>query len=124
MNEIAFDLTMDKEKRESAMNNLLVLARERAGAELIFNNGVTEKIMKMLKLEKNETIITAAVRIVAELCIDNPERTDTIMKEIGIPWILEMINSEDSERVNSGQYLMQVGISSFLNFNLQSKSAK
>lgn len=31
MFEIAFDMEADKEKRETALNNLLVLARERAG---------------------------------------------------------------------------------------------
>lgn len=108
MIDIAFEIKGDSEKRETAMNNLLVLARERAGAEIMFNDGVISKIIKMLKLEKSEEIITVGVRIIAELCKDNINRTETIIKQIGIPWCLEMINSIIAERVNAAQYCLQV----------------
>lgn len=108
MIDIAFEVKGDNEKRETAMNNLLVLARERAGAEIMFNDGIVSKIIKMLKLEKSEEIITIGVRIIAELCKDNINRTETIIKQIGIPWCLEMINSIIAERVNAAQYCLQV----------------
>lgn len=111
MMNIAFEMKGDNEKRETAMNNLLVLARERAGAEVMFNDGIVPQITKTLKLEKNEEIITIAIRIIAELCKDNVNRTEIIIKDIGIPWCLEMINSKVSERVNAAQYCIQVSIS-------------
>ncbi|XP_076753558.1 unc-45 myosin chaperone [Xylocopa sonorina] len=113
MMDIAFEMKGDNEKRETAMNNLLVLARERAGAEIMFNDGVISKIVKTLKLEKNEEIITIAVRIIAELCKDNINRTEHIIKEIGIPWFLEMINSKLTERVNAGQYCLQTVLNTY-----------
>lgn len=108
MMDIAFEMKENNEKRETAMNNLLVLARERAGAEIMFNDGIVSKITKILKLEKNEEIITIAIRIITELCKDNINRTKDILKHIGIPWCLEMINSKISERVNAAQYYLQV----------------
>lgn len=108
MMDLAFETKGDSEKRETAMNNLLVLARERAGAEIMFNEKVVPKLIKILKLEKNEEIIIIAIRIIAELCKDNINRTEIIVKNIGIPWCLEMINSKITERVNAAQYCLQV----------------
>ncbi|XP_034183265.1 unc-45 myosin chaperone isoform X2 [Osmia lignaria lignaria] len=113
MMNIAFEMKGDNEKREQAMNNLLVLARERAGAEVMFNDGIVSQITKTLKLEKNEEIITIAIRIIAELCKDNINITEIIIKDIGIPWYLEMINSKVLERVNAAQYCLQTVLNSY-----------
>lgn len=111
MMDLAFNMSMDKEKRETAMNNLLVLARERVGAEEIFKEGAVLKITKLLKVDKNEEIICSAVRIIGELCKNNLSRTESIVKNIGLPWYLEMMNSKLTERVNASQYCIQVSMS-------------
>lgn len=108
MLDLAFDINMDTEKRETAMNNLLVLARERAGAEEIFKQNGVSKITKFVKVEKNEEVICNAIRIIGELCKNNISRTDSIVRDIGLPWFLEMINSKFAERVNASQYCLQV----------------
>lgn len=109
MFDVAFNLESDKEKRAAALNNLLVLSRERAGAEVMFKDGIITKILKLLKIEKNnDEIITSSIRIIAELCKNNVEHTEISIREIGIPWFLEMINSNNEERVNAAQYCMQV----------------
>ncbi|XP_043803832.1 protein unc-45 homolog B [Apis laboriosa] len=117
MMDIAFEMKENNEKRETAMNNLLVLARERAGAEIMFNDGIVSKITKILKLEKNEEIITIAIRIITELCKDNINRTKDILKHIGIPWCLEMINSKIAERVNVAQYYLQTLLNTYSGMN-------
>ncbi|XP_011306994.1 protein unc-45 homolog B [Fopius arisanus] len=114
MLEMAFDMKTDKDKRETAMNNLLVLSRESAGAEAMFREGVVSKILKLLKLEgKNDDIVIAAVRVIDELCKNNIERTEVIIREIGIPWLLEMMNSRSEERVNAAQHCMQTVLNSY-----------
>ncbi|XP_020282813.1 protein unc-45 homolog B [Pseudomyrmex gracilis] len=113
MFDLAFTMTNDKEKRETAMNNLLVLARERAGAEEIFKEGGVSKITKLLKLEKNEEIICSAIRIVGELCKNNISRTKSIIADIGLPWCLEMINSKFAERVTAAQYCLQTILNTY-----------
>lgn len=109
MVDLAFNVSVDKEKRETAMNNLLVLARERAGAEEIFKKSVS-KITELVKVEKNEEMICSAIRIVGELCKSNISRTESIMKDVGLPWYLEIMNSTSTERVNTSQYCIQVNI--------------
>ncbi|CAB0034017.1 unnamed protein product [Trichogramma brassicae] len=113
MFELAFDFKVDKEKREAAMNNLLVLAKEKAGADLMYKAGMAMKIHTLLKTEKNENIIIATIRILAELCKDNIERTEKILQDIGIPWFLDIINSKSEDRVNAAQYCIQVVLNSY-----------
>ncbi|XP_012233460.2 protein unc-45 homolog B [Linepithema humile] len=113
MLDLAFNMSMDKEKRETAMNNLLVLARERAGAEEIFKEGTVLKITKLLKVEKNEEIICNAIRIIAELSKNNLSRTESIVKNIGLPWYLEIMNSKLTERVNASQYCIQTILNTY-----------
>lgn len=108
MLDLAFDMSMDKEKRETAMNNLLVLAHERAGAEEIFKQKGVSKITKCIKVETNEEVICNAIRIIAELCKNNISRTESIVKDIGLPWLLEIMDSKLAERVNVSQYCLQV----------------
>lgn len=110
MLDLAFNVSADKEKRETAMTNLLVLVRERAGAEEIFKNESVSKIAQFVKVEKNEEMICTAIRIIGELCKNNISRTESVMKDIGLPWYLEMINSTFTERVNVSQYCLQVNI--------------
>lgn len=109
MFDVAFNMESDKEKRETAMNNLLVLSREKSGAEIMFSENIITKIIQLLKLDKNDDVIIAAIRIIAELCKDNVIRTDSLIREVGVPWFLDMVNSKNEERVNAAQYCMQVG---------------
>lgn len=108
MLDLAFNMSMDKEKRETAMNNLLVLARERAGAEEIFKQKGVSKITKFVKVGEDGEIICSAIRIIGELCKNNINQTESIIRDIGLPWFLEMINSKLAERVNASQYCLQV----------------
>jgi len=103
-------MSVDKEKRETAMNNLLVLARERAGTEEIFKQKGVFKIAELVKIEKSEEVICSAIRIVGELCKNNISRTESIIKDLGVPWYLKMMNSTSTERVNASQYCLQVNI--------------
>lgn len=110
MLDLVCNMSANKEKRETAMNNLLVLACERAGAEEIFKEGGISKITQLVKVEKNEEVICSAIRIVGELCKNNISRTEFIIKDVGLPWYLEMMNSTSTERVNASQYCLQVNI--------------
>ncbi|XP_070153538.1 protein unc-45 homolog B [Polyergus mexicanus] len=113
MLDLAFNMSMDKEKRETAMNNLLVLARERAGAEEIFKQKSVSKITKFVKVREDEEVICSAIRIIGELCKNNINRTESIIRDIGLPWFLEMINSKLAERVNASQYCLQTVLNTY-----------
>lgn len=113
MLDLAFNMSMDKEKRETAMNNLLVLARERAGAEEIFKQKGVSKITKFVKVGEDGEIICSAIRIIGELCKNNINQTESIIRDIGLPWFLEMINSNLAERVNASQYCLQTVLNTY-----------
>lgn len=113
MFKLAFNLREETEKREKAMSNLLVLAKESAGADVMLKNGVVHKIQQLLKVEKNSEIYINAVRCISQLCKRSVERTKTILKIVGIPWVLEIIDSDNEERVNAAQYCLQVILNTF-----------
>lgn len=113
MFKIAFELNEDKDKREKAMSNLLVLSKESTGADVMIKNGVVHKIQKLVKIEKNLDIYINAIRVIGQLCKRSIDRTKEIINVVGIPWFLEIIDSEDDERVTAAQYCLQVILNTF-----------
>lgn len=113
MFKLAFGLDEDIEKREKAMGNLIVLAKENAGADIMLKTGVVHKIQQLLKVEKNHDIFVNAVRVISQLCKHNIERTKAVLKVVGIPWMLEIIDSDNNERVGAAQYCLQVILNTF-----------
>lgn len=113
MFKLAFNLQEDTEKREKAISNLVVLAKENAGAEIMLKNGVVHKIQQLLKVEKHPEIYVNAVRVISQLCKRSVERTKAVIKIVGIPWLLEVIDSENEDRVNAAQYCLQVLLNTF-----------
>ena len=104
---LAFDFGEDREKREQAINNLVVLARESSGADVMFQKGIVKRVESLLKVEKNKTIFIAGVRIVGELCKDSVPRTKSIINDLGIPWFLDILNCQEEDQVNASQYCLQ-----------------
>ncbi|XP_059052848.1 protein unc-45 homolog B [Achroia grisella] len=113
MFKLAFDFNENKEKREKAMSNLLVLAKENSGGDIMLKNGIVYKIQQLLKVEKNSDIYCNAVRIISQLCKRNIDRTKSIIKIVGVPWFLEIIDSDIDEQVNVAQYCIQLILNSF-----------
>ncbi|XP_049879215.1 protein unc-45 homolog B [Pectinophora gossypiella] len=124
MFKLAFKLEEDQDKREKAMANLLVLAKENNGADIMLKNGVVHKIQQLLKVEKNTDIYCNAVRIISQLCKRNVNRTKEILKVVGIPWILEILDSDIEERVNTAQYCLQVILNTFSGMDTSQKDSK
>lgn len=112
MFQIAFDLTADTEKREQAMNNVVVLARETAGAEVMMKEGIITRIGKLLKVEKNNNIYVNAIRAIDTVCTRGVERTKIVVKELGIPWFLQILDSNIEDRVAASQHCMQTVLNS------------
>ncbi|XP_056639013.1 protein unc-45 homolog B [Diorhabda sublineata] len=113
MLKIAFDLSETIEKRETAMNNLLVLARQSSGAELMMKSTIVQQVKNLIKVDKNRVITTAGIRIIGELCKHNETRTKKVLEIVGLPWFLEILDSEDANRVNVVEHCMQTIINAF-----------
>lgn len=113
MFEIAFDIAAEKSKRESAMSNLVVLARERSGAEIMFREGIAKHVAKLFKVEKNDTILISAIRVIDDICVKSLHHTKSIIGELGIPWFLQILDSKNQERIMSAQHCLQTILNAF-----------
>lgn len=114
MFELAFNFELaDVEKRKTAMSNLVVLAREKAGAEVMYAEHVLQKIGRLVKVEKNTEIIVNAIRVVDHLCTKSVDRTKGVIKELGIPWFIKMLNTSDDDRILAIRHCMQTVLNSF-----------
>jgi hypothetical protein len=88
-----------KDKRVKAVSNLLVLARESAGAELIWKQNLLPPLITAANksaaasaeastAERFE-ITVAVIRIISELVKNNLERTKGVLRIVGLPWLIE-----------------------------------
>nr|XP_009932809.1 PREDICTED: LOW QUALITY PROTEIN: protein unc-45 homolog B [Opisthocomus hoazin] len=73
MFEILLDENSEKEKREKAANNLIVLGREEAGAERIFRNNGVSLLLQLIET-KNAELILAAVRTLSGMSTGHKAR--------------------------------------------------
>ncbi|KAG7251193.1 hypothetical protein CRUP_023169, partial [Coryphaenoides rupestris] len=73
MFDILLDEEMEKDKREKAANNLIVLAREDAGAERIFENNGVPLLINMIESGKPEMIL-ASIRTLSGMCTGHKAR--------------------------------------------------
>uniref|UniRef100_A0A8C4UQW2 Protein unc-45 homolog B n=1 Tax=Falco tinnunculus TaxID=100819 RepID=A0A8C4UQW2_FALTI len=98
MFEILLDENSEKEKREKAANNLIVLGREEAGAERIFQNNGVSLLLQLIET-KNPELILAAVRTLSGMCTGHKARATAILHYLGIDNIC-MWMSVDNEEIS------------------------
>jgi tetratricopeptide (TPR) repeat protein len=119
MFEIVFDVAKEADKREKAADNLVVLARERAGADLLHTEGVVQKIARLMKVEKNTSIRLSLIRCIGELCKKSQERAKTVLKECGIPFFMDCVNSHNEDVVNASGYIIQIMLNTLSHYDIQ-----
>ncbi|XP_033727362.1 LOW QUALITY PROTEIN: protein unc-45 homolog A-like [Pecten maximus] len=83
MFNLAFDSASDDEKKLQALNNLVVLAREEAGAKFICDQSGVQRLRDLLE-GRNLALIQAAIRVLACVCSNSTSRSWLVSKEIGI----------------------------------------
>ncbi|NXJ12131.1 UN45B protein, partial [Odontophorus gujanensis] len=98
MFEILLDENSEKEKREKAANNLIVLGREEAGAERIFQNNGVSLLLQLIET-KNAELVLAAVRTLSGMCTGHKARATAILHYLGIDNIC-MWMSVDNEEIS------------------------
>ncbi|XP_044143029.1 protein unc-45 homolog B [Bufo gargarizans] len=96
MFEILLDPNTEKEKREKAVNNLIVLGREEAGAERIFqNNGVN--LLMQLVATKDPELILSAVRTLSGMCTGHRARATAILHLVNLERICRIMAMDNEE---------------------------
>ncbi|XP_017540512.1 protein unc-45 homolog B [Pygocentrus nattereri] len=86
----------DKEKKEKAANNLIVLAREDAGSERIFQNNGIALLMQLIETGKVEMIL-AAIRTLSGMCTGHRARATAIIHMIGINKLCSIMGMDNEE---------------------------
>merc|ERR1711970_81452 len=104
-----------------AADNLIVLARERDGADLLFKNGIIPQIVRLLKVEKNKKIRLSCIRVFGDVGKKDTERAKRVLKEAGVPFFLETLNTHDSETINAATYVIQCLLDSIGRYDLIKK---
>merc|ERR1711970_1503543 len=104
-----------------AADNLIVLARERDGADLLFKNGIIPQIVRLLKVEKNKKIRLSCIRVFGDVGKKDTERAKCVLKEAGVPFFLEPLNTHDSETINAATYVIQCLLDSIGRYDLIKK---
>jgi hypothetical protein len=59
-------------------------------------------------VEKNTSIRLSLIRCIGELCKKSQERAKTVLKECGIPFFMDCVNSHNEDVVNASGYIIQV----------------
>merc|ERR1719445_2304564 len=118
MFELVFNLEGDTEKREKGADNLIVLAREKAGSELLYKEGAVAKIVRLMKVEKNVKIRLSCVRVIGELAKKDTERAKSIVKEAGLPFFIDAVSSHNEEMITAVTYAVQCIIDSLSRYDL------
>ncbi|KAF2355056.1 UNC-45/Cro1/She4 central domain [Trinorchestia longiramus] len=108
MFEIVFDASAGAtaEKRVTAANNLITIAREKSGSELLLEQGLLRRVVTLLKGESNPEVRIACIRTLSQLASD-VDKTLKILHECGLPWVLEVLNSPREPEVTAVEYCMQ-----------------
>ncbi|XP_073322522.1 protein unc-45 homolog B [Pagrus major] len=96
MFDILLDDEMEKDKREKAANNLIVLSREDAGAERIFQNNGVPLLLNMIETGKPEMIL-AAVRTLSGMCTGHKARAMAIIHMVGIDKMCSIMAVDNEE---------------------------
>ncbi|XP_056233468.1 protein unc-45 homolog B [Seriola aureovittata] len=96
MFDILLDEEMEKDKREKAANNLIVLSREDAGAERIFQNNGVPLLINMIETGKPEMIL-AAVRTLSGMCTGHKARAMAIIHMVGVDKMCSIMAVDNEE---------------------------
>ncbi|XP_077989657.1 protein unc-45 homolog B-like isoform X2 [Glandiceps talaboti] len=101
----------DLEKKRQAAQNLIVLAREEAGAERIFREGGVKRILQLAGDKDKETSLSA-LRALACLCTGHKTRALIVMKDVGLDNLGKHIGVNDEElAAAAGNILQQIILS-------------
>ncbi|XP_041320947.1 protein unc-45 homolog A isoform X2 [Pyrgilauda ruficollis] len=97
MFQILLDLEeKDAEKKQKAAQNLIVLAREEAGAEKIFQSDGVRLLLQLLDTAKADLML-AALRTLVGLCSGHRSRTTAILAELGAPRLAAVLGVEHEQ---------------------------
>ncbi|XP_797752.4 protein unc-45 homolog B [Strongylocentrotus purpuratus] len=110
---IAADESAGLEKRREAANNLIVLAREPAGAERIFGENGVEHMKKLMTLEDTELVV-AALRVISCLCGGHRSRATAVIAQLTLTTLAKYIAMDSEVIANAAAGILLTAIQAML----------
>ncbi|XP_006774258.1 PREDICTED: protein unc-45 homolog B [Myotis davidii] len=96
MFEILLDEKSEADRLEKAANNLIVLGREEAGAERIFQNNGVALLLQLMDTKRPELVL-AAVRTLSGMCSGHRARATVLLHAVRIDRICSLMAVENEE---------------------------
>ncbi|KAL5014688.1 hypothetical protein ScPMuIL_008958 [Solemya velum] len=106
MGDLAFEPTEDAEKRLQAINNLIVLAREEAGAHKICQEETLHQLTKLLD-DKNNDLVLASVRVLSCVTNKSKARCGTVYNELGAAKLCQLLGGPKEDVCVAVSHLLQ-----------------
>lgn len=104
---IVTDPASSLELKKQAATNLVVVAREKAGKEIIAKNDGVRKCLAAMRKLKNDEFSLSCIRLFSELAKKNDARALTVVREVGLPTMIDQLSSRNDQHVAAAQYLIQ-----------------
>ncbi len=107
------DFSMDNsnhEQRVSALNNLIVLARDDSGCNQMIMAGGLETFVKILENpddQKKNDVILAVARVLSTMCKNSLKRSKTVFNQVQYELIAALISHEDHEISTAAALIIQ-----------------
>ena len=100
MFDIAFDTKLtDKDKKKTALNNIIYLSRDDAGAERIFQEGGLEALKELIS--KDDEFALPAVRALDGVLGEHKARAHQALRIIGHSRLRELLANENDDLSNA-----------------------
>ncbi|XP_051875874.1 protein unc-45 homolog B isoform X2 [Pristis pectinata] len=112
MFEVLLDENVGKERKEKAANNLIVLAREDAGAERIFRNNGLNLLLQLIETKKPEMML-AAIRTLSGMCSRHKSRALAVMHFVELDKICSLMALDNEEIALATSSLFQTILDNF-----------
>ncbi|XP_050441733.1 protein unc-45 homolog A [Adelges cooleyi] len=113
MFKYAFTIEESIERRITAIKNLLVLSKESSsGCVSLLKSGIINKVKVLLKNDKNAEVRLNALRIVGQLCKNDESCTKQVLVDLGVPWFVDALNTDNQNEINGVTYIIQAALNS------------
>ncbi|KAH8025307.1 hypothetical protein HPB51_006931 [Rhipicephalus microplus] len=110
------------ELKNQAANNLVVISREKAGAEAVINANGIVKCLSAVRSLKNAEFTLSCIRIFSELSKKKLDWALRVLTEFGLPAMIDQFVSKDEQHITAVQYLFQTIINALS--GMDSKESK
>ncbi|OQR67252.1 protein unc-45B-like [Tropilaelaps mercedesae] len=119
MLDIVKSESLPLDKKMTAANNLLFLAREKAALDIMLNQKGFHILYDEMKRLNNDEFNLVCVRIFGQICKAGPKESILVVRTLGLPYLFAYFRSTQAELIVSAQSMVQQIINSLSGMTLE-----